>query len=160
MISFLGFLQHVEIFLEFLLLRECNGIETSHLLTFLIPSPVSTCQAHYLDGFDVASMWNVRPSTQISKITLFIEGNLPILQVLDQLYLIWIFLFCKIIQRLSLRYRRSIESVFLLSQLQHLLFYLLKVRRCKYCITRIYIIIEAILYRWTDAKLDIRVQGF
>ena len=72
MVALSSLLQHVEISLQLILLLKGSTIDTLQHLILLTATPVSTCYTLQLNSFYLASRYNVRTSTQVSKFTLSI----------------------------------------------------------------------------------------
>ena len=69
-VALLSLLKHFEIFIEHLLLREGDTIDTCHLLTLSIATPESSSNAGYLDCLDSTRRNEVRTTTKVGEITL------------------------------------------------------------------------------------------
>ena len=70
MVALLSLLKHFEIFIEHLLLREGDTVDTCHLLTLSIATPESSSNAGYLDSLDSTRRNEVRTTTKVGEITL------------------------------------------------------------------------------------------
>src|SRR5688572_19983285 len=104
MVAFLGFLQHMEIFIQFLLLRKGYSIHAGKHLVFFIATPISSSYIEKLDRLDKAGIRNVCALAEVYKITLLIECDLPIFQSRDQFDFIGVSFFGKIIERFCFAY--------------------------------------------------------
>ena len=69
-VALLSLLKHFEIFIEHLLLREGDTVDTCHLLTLSIATPESSSNAGYLDSLDSTRRNEVRTTTKVGEITL------------------------------------------------------------------------------------------
>jgi len=83
-IAFLRFFEEMQILFQFFLLRKSNAINTREHLILFITSPVCSRNIQQFYCFDKTRIWYVRPTAQVSKITLLIECYRTILQVIDQ----------------------------------------------------------------------------
>ena len=70
MVAFLGLLEHDEVFVEHLLLREGDAVDTCHLLALGIAAPESTGHTGDLDGLDGTCGNKVRTTAEIGKMSL------------------------------------------------------------------------------------------
>src|SRR5690349_5431798 len=101
MVTLLCLFQKVEILLQFLLLWKSNTIYAGKHFILLVTAPVSSSHAEKLNSFDETGVGNVRPFAEVYKITLFIKGNLPIIQSRDQFHFIFITLLGKVLKCVS-----------------------------------------------------------
>src|SRR5690606_33628963 len=97
-IPFLCLLEQGEVFIKFFLIGEGNAIDACQHLILLITSPVGSGNIGELDSLDKTSMRNMGTATEIGKIALGIECDLPIIQILQQFDLVGVVLFPEITQ--------------------------------------------------------------
>ena len=120
MVAFLGFFQHYQIFVQHFLLRESYTINTCHLLTVFLPSPISTGHRKQLDSFDRSSRGQVGTTAKVGKRTLCISGDVSILQFGNQFTFISFTSFTEFLQRILFSDALTHQYLFLCSQLGHL----------------------------------------
>ncbi|MPM96977.1 hypothetical protein SDC9_144147 [bioreactor metagenome] len=72
-IAFLGFFEFHQVFIQFLLFRKSNAVDTCHHRTFLITTPIRTCNGEEFHGFDLRSIGQMRPATKVGECTALVE---------------------------------------------------------------------------------------
>ena len=75
MVAPLGFFDLFQVRLEFFLVKERGAVKTLQAATGHVSFPVRTGNAHHFDGFDFAGVGDVRPATQVDKLSLAIEAD-------------------------------------------------------------------------------------
>ena len=154
MVAFLGFFQHYQIFVQHFLLRESYTINTCHLLTVFLPSPISTGHRKQLDSFDRSSRGQVGTTAKVGKRTLCISGDVSILQFGDQFTFISLTSFTEFLQRILFSDALTHQYLFLYSQLGHLGLDSWQICLLNDCFTRVYIIVKTVFNGRTDTKLN------
>ncbi len=102
-VALLSLLKHSEIFVEHLLLREGDTIDTSHLLALCIATPESSGNACNLDSLDSASAHEVRTFTEVCKRSLCIGSDGTVFKILfDMLALVLLTVGTELLQGISL----------------------------------------------------------
>ena len=162
MVALLCFLLFLFILIELFLSFECKAINTRKHLAFFVATPVCTSHFLELECTDFASILNMRPTAQIRKITERIERNNFVLrQIINNLSLILLtILFCPL-QSLSTRLLFTNKRKLLRNNFAHLFFNLAEVIFRDLHIAKIDIVIETIINRWTNSKLNcccVRIQ--
>ena len=76
MIALLGFLEHREIIVEFLLGFECGAVNALELRILFVAFVVSARHVRELERADVSRAHHVRPGAEIDEIAVAIERNL------------------------------------------------------------------------------------
>ena len=79
-VTFLGFFQQHQIFIQHFLFRECDTIDTGQHLTVFVTAPVSTGNSCQLDSLDRRSRHQVRTTAKVSKRTLGVGSNMSVFQ--------------------------------------------------------------------------------
>ena len=157
-VAFLRLLQHHQVLIQHLLLREGDTIKTNQLLTLLVATPVSTCYAQDLHRLQVRGVGQVRATTQIGERTLRIGSDRTISQLTDQLSFIFFSAVAKHLQSILLRDALTLDLLLLGHQLLHLRLDCGEVALLDHGLTRIYIIVKTILDSRTDTELNARIQ--
>ena len=75
----------MEIFVQFLLLGECNSIKPRQHLVLFIPTPIGSSNAKEFHRFYETGVRYVRPFAEINKIALLIKSDLAIFQPINPL---------------------------------------------------------------------------
>jgi hypothetical protein len=83
-VAFFGLFQHHEVFIEFLLFGERDGVHAGQLLAFFIAAPVSSGEVEDFHRFDGFCAGDVRAFAEVGEIALLVKGDLSILQAIDQ----------------------------------------------------------------------------
>ncbi len=159
-VALLGFLKHDEIFIEHLLLREGDAVDTRHLLAVGIATPESTGYTRNLDGLDGARRYEVRTTAEVGEVALGISGDGAILQILrDVLHLVLLSSGLKLLDGIGLRHFAADDGLILLGELLHLSLYLGEVVfRDGLTLGRHHIVEETILDGRAEAELDAGIQ--
>ena len=157
-VAFLGFFQHSQIFIQHFLFRESNTVNTSHLLTVFLSSPISTSYRKQLNSFNRSCAHQVRTTAQVGKCALCICSNMSVFQFRNQLALISFASFTEHFKRIFFRNALTYQSFFSGSQFFHLFLNSRQVTFLNHSFTRIYIIIETVFNGRTDTKLDTRIK--
>ncbi len=71
----LGFLEHLQVLIEFILGRESHTVDALHLSILVVTAPVSAADSLQLEGADLAGCLNVRAAAEVHKIAVFIKGG-------------------------------------------------------------------------------------
>ena len=158
MVAFLGFFHQYQVFVQHLLLREGDTVKTNQLFAFFVATPVCTGYAHYLNGFQVRGIRQVRTAAEVCKRTLRIGRNLTVFQLTDKLGFIFFTSVTKHFQRVSFRYILTFDLLFLSHQFQHFSFDSRKIAFFDNSVTRIHVIVESILDSRSDTELDAGIQ--
>ena len=101
MVAFFGLFQQYQVFIQFLLFGEGNGVNPRQLFAFLVAAPVSAGQIQDFDGFDRLRTWNVWAFAEIGEVALLVEGNLSVLQAFNQFQLVLVAFFCEILDGIA-----------------------------------------------------------
>ena len=102
MVATLGFFQELEILIKHLLLGEGDTIDTCHLRTLLIATPVGGTNSHHLDCLDRSGRHEVRAAAKVRVLSLSIGGNMTIFKFLNQLILVSLSVLSEELKRVSL----------------------------------------------------------
>ena len=125
MVALLGFLQHHEILVKHLLLREGDTVDTCHLLALGIATPEGSGNTRYLDSLDKTGRYKVRATAKVGKGTLCICRDCAVLKVLvNVLTLVELSVGIELCQRVGLRHVLAHYRLILLGQFHHLCLYL------------------------------------
>ena len=158
-VAFFSLFHQHEIFVQHFLFRERNTIDTCHLRTFFIATPVSTSHAQQLHSFNFSRIHQVRTATKVCKRTLCIESDCTIFEVRYQLTFERFTTFFKHFQGISFRDVLTNHRFFLSYKLCHFLFDGSKVRFFNDGASgRHNIIVEAIFNSRTNTKLNAWIQ--
>ncbi len=159
-VALLGFLQHGEILVEHLLLREGHAIDTCHLLTLCVTAPERASYARDLYSLYGAGRQQVRTLAKVGEIALCICGDGTILQVLgDMLHLILLSHSLKLLEGVCLCHFFANHGLVFLGELFHLGLNLREVVLGDGCsLWRHDIIEEACLNGRAETKLDARIK--
>ena len=155
MVTFLSLLKHDEVFVEHLLLREGDAIETLQLCLAGIATPEGACDRGELDSLDDTCRNDMRSFTKVGEVALGVGGDRTILEVLvDVLHLILLSLCLELCYGISLSHFLTHYGFVLASQFKHLILYLLEVALLDHLAVRqLNIIEETVLCGRTETKL-------
>ena len=84
-VTALGLLYHLQIFIEHLLLGEGDAVHTSHHRTLFVTTPICRTYRCYLDGLDRRSAHQVRATAKVGIITLCVSCDMTIFEFFNQL---------------------------------------------------------------------------
>ena len=157
MVTFFGFFQNNQIFIQHLFLRESNTVNTRHHLAVFMSTPVSTGYRHQFDSLNRCSSHQVRATAQIRKSTLRISSNVTILQFRDQFTFISFSTITEFCQCIRFWNTFSHNSFFLCYQFCHFSLNHRKVRFFNSSLTRIHIIVETVFNGRTNTELNTRI---
>ena len=157
MVTFLGFFQNNQIFIQHLFLRESNTVDTRHHLAVFMSTPVSTGYRHQFDSLNRRSSHQVRATAQIRKSTLRISSNVTIFQFRDQFTFISFSTITEFCQCIRFWNTFSHNSFFLCYQFCHFSLNRRKVRFFNSSLTRIHIIVETVFNGRTNTELNTRI---
>ena len=102
----------------------------------------------------------MRSAAQIGEVAVLIEGNLAVLEFIDQLNLVLVTFLRKIFEGISLGHMRAFESLLAVREFHHLLLDSREIRISKLSVTKVNVIIESVFNSRSDAELDTRIKGF
>ena len=160
-VALLRFLQHIEISVQLILLRESRAVNTLQHLVFTVAAPVCAGDIHQLHtvALDTTGRIKMRAGTQVGKVALLVERNGRVLrQVVDELHLVRLILLLHQFTRLSTRQLKTLQRQFFLADLLHLglerIQMLLRERE-----RRVKVIVEAVFDRRADCELHFRIQA-
>src|SRR5690625_744504 len=148
----------LNVLLKHLLLLEDDPIYTGKLPVLRPPPLVCTGNGGQFDRLEHAGIRNVRPSAELGKFTMRIEGDGSVLQVPDQFEFILILLLFIKLQSLIPGDLPSLKSGSLSGQLEHLLLQRLQILGPYGHITKIYVVVESILYGRSDTEFGFRPE--
>ena len=161
-IALLRLFQHVEVLVEFVLLRECGAVNTLQHLLGGIAAPVSAGNVHQLDAVALYAAGGVQMRTcaQVSELALLVEGNGSVFrQIVNQLYLVRLLALFHELDGLCARQLEALELLLLLADLAHLCLESIEVL-LREGERRIKIVVEAVVDGGADGQLDLRIQAF
>ena len=159
-VALLSLLQHHEILVQHLLLRERDTVDTSHLLAVSVAAPESTRHARYLDGLDSTCRCEVRTAAEVGKRALRVCRDGTVLKVLvDVLALILLTVGLELLQGVSLRYIAAHHRLVLACQFLHLSLNLREVvLRDSNALRRHHVVEESVLDGRTETELNARIK--
>ncbi len=163
MVALLGLLQHQQILLQFLLLGEGDGVEAGELLALLIPAPIGSGHAQHLHRLDARGVRNVRPAAQIGEIALGIEGDLPVLQAVDQLQFVLVAFLGEVLDGVGLAHFLAVERELLGGEFLELGLDGGEITLANAPFTEVHVVVEPVLDGRADAEFGPRIerlQGF
>ena len=160
MVAFGGFFQQNEVFVQFFLFRESDGIDTGQLFAFLVATPVSTGGLQQLDGLDGGGVVQVRASAEVGERAALIEGDRAVFQIVDQLQFVFVAFLGEVVQCFGFGHLAAHEFDFLGGQLLHFGFDFRKVIRRDAIIHEIDVVVEAVFDMGADAELDTGIKAF
>jgi hypothetical protein len=76
MVALLGLLQHVQMGIEFILLRPCRAVDALQLFVLLVAAPVGAGDLHQLEDLELAGRRHVRAAAQVDEIALAIQRDI------------------------------------------------------------------------------------
>ncbi len=152
MISFLSFFKHLQIFIQLLLYRKCDAVNSCKHFVFFIAFPISAGNTCEFNSFYSSCWRNMGAPAQVSKISLCVKSYFAIIQTLQQIEFIFISFFRKIFYSFFFRNFFSWILIILASQFIHFLFQLFKIFLVHFSITKVHIIIKPIFNRWTNPE--------
>ena len=156
-VALLGLLEHVKVGVEVCLLLEGRAVDALQHLVVLIAAPVSTSDAHELQGLDLARRDDVRASAEIRELALRVHRDLlAFRQVVDELDLVGLAFLLEELQGLFAADLLALELEILLDDLLHLF---LDVRKISFrqLAVDVEVIVEAIVDGRSDGQAHIRV---
>ena len=159
MVTLLCLLEHHEILIEKGLLREGYSVDSGKLLTLLIASPVCSgdgCELHRLDHRGIAEM---RSAAEIGKTSVLVEGNLAVLQFVNQFNLVFVPLLIEIFESIRLCHVSALERLPGMGELEHLLLDGREIIVGKDLVTKVDVIVESVLKSRSDSELHARIKG-
>ena len=159
-VALLGLLQHQQILVEHLLLREGDAIDARHLLALGVAAPEGSGHARYLDGLDGTRRYQVRAAAEVSEAALRISSDRSVLQVLvDVLHLVVLAHGLELLDGVGLRHLAAHHGLVFLGQLAHLGLDLREVvLRDHLAVCRHHVVEEAVLHSRTKSELYAGVQ--
>ena len=156
-VALLGLLEHVEVGIEVCLLLEGRAVDALQHLVVLIAAPVSTSDAHELQGLDLARRDDVRASAEIRELALRVHRDLlAFRQVVDELDLVGLALLLEELQGLFAADFLALELEVLLDDLLHLFLDIRKIGFRQLTVD-VEVIVEAILDGWADGQAHIGI---
>ena len=158
-VTFLCLFHLCQIFIQLILLRECNTINTLQGFTVGITTPICRITCSQLDGIALNASGGIqmRTGAQVGKFALLIErNNLVLRQVVDELNLIRLILHQ--LQCFRPGQLKTLHLELFLADFAHFCLNLLHDLRGERK-WRIQVIIEAVVNRRTDCQLYLRVQA-
>ena len=159
MVATLGFFKKLEILIKHLLLREGDTVDTRHLRTLFIATPVGGTYSHHLDSLDGSGRHQVRATAKVRILTLGIGGDMAVLKFFNQLILIRLSVLSEELKRVSLGNIATYEGFLASDEFLHLLFNQPKVALGDAdAFGGHHVIIESIFDSRTDTKLRTRPQ--
>ena len=159
-VTLFGFLQHVDIFIQIRLFFKSGCIDALEHLVFFAAAPVCARNAHELDIFALARGFKVRTCAEIHKIALTIEANHGVFgQVANEFHLIGLILFLHEANSLLAGEFETLKRQVFGNYLCNFLFNLRKIFGAERNI-RVKVVVEAVIDRRSDCKLDFRPKAF
>ena len=161
-IALLRLFQHVEVLVEFVLLRECGAVNTLQHLLGGIAAPVSAGDVHQLDAVALYAAGGVqmRACAQVGELALLVEGNGSVFrQIVNQLYLVRLLALFHELDGLCARQLEALELLLLLADFAHLCLESIEVL-LREGERRIKIVVEAVVDGRADGQLHLRIQAF
>src|SRR5690554_6020302 len=74
-ITLFSFFETLQILLECFLIAPGSTVHTLQHLVARVAAPVGTSHTSKLEGFELASLWHMRSTTEVYELTLTIEGQ-------------------------------------------------------------------------------------
>ena len=159
MVAFFSLFHQHEIFVQHFLFRERNTINTCHLRTFFVATPVSTSHAQQLHSLDFSRIHQVRTTTKVSERTLSIKSDSTIFEVVNQLTFERFTTFFKHFQGISFRDILTHDRLFFSHKFCHFLFDGSQIRFFNNgASSRHHIIVESAFDSRTNTKLNTWIQ--
>ena len=156
-IALLGLLEHMEVCVEISLLLEGRAVDALQHLVVLVAAPVSTGDAHELQGLDLARRDDVRAGAEIRELALRVHRDLlTCRQILDEFDLVIFALLLEEVQGLLTADFLALELEVLLDDLLHLFLDLGKIRLRELTV-HVEIVVEAVVDGRADGQLDIGI---
>ena len=160
MVTFLCFLEKYKVFIQKRFLRECDTIYTGKLRTFLVSSPICTCDGCHLHGLDEFRISEVRSTAEIGKIAILVECNLAVLEFADKFELVLVTFLREIFYCIFLGDMGAFELLLTACKFQHLLLDSREIRVGKLLSAKVNVIIESVFDSRSDTELHTRIKGF
>ncbi len=145
MITFLRLLQHFQVSSEFFLLGESDPVDAGQHFSVFIAAPVGPGDPQEFYRLDLAGIRQMRPAAEIGESTGFIKGDLPVFQFINEFKFILVSFFSEITDGFILAHFPAAEGLFFPGELQHAVFDLFKIRIRNLVVTKVDIIIKAVL---------------
>ena len=158
MVAFLGLFQELQILLEVFLLGEGNPVNTGQHLAILIPAPISPGNRSQLERLDKRGIRDMRPAAQIGERAVGIKGNRTIGQIVNQIQLVLVPLFGKVLDSLGFADILADKSLLLGSQLHHPFLDFREIVRRNLIVAEIDIVIETGVDMRPDTELGTGIQ--
>ena len=159
-VALLGFFQHQQVLVQHGLLGEGDAVDAGQLFALLVALPVGAGDGGQLDGLDVIGVLDVRAAAQVREVAVLVEGDGPVLEVLDQFALVGIPLLLEVFHRIGLGDLRTLESFLGTGQGGHLVLDGLEVGIGDLPVAQVHVVVESGLNGRTHAEFGARVQGF
>ena len=153
-VALLGLLQHVKVFVQLLLFREADCVDSRKLLALFIPAPVGSGKSGQLDRLDRPHVGQVRSAAKVHKAAAGVEGDASVFKILNEFRLIFIPLLFKIGQRVRLGDFRAYNRLFAADDFRHFRLDFRKILRGDGVVHEIDIVVEAGLNARAYAELD------
>ncbi len=157
-VTLLGLLEEGEILVEHLLLGEGDAVDAHELLALLVAAPEGSGERCDLDGLDGGGIGDVRAAAEVGKRALRIGGDVAVLQLGDELALVFLATVAEELEGVGLRDVSAHDGLLLLGQLEHLLLDFGEVGRGELVVTRVDVVIETVFDSGTDAELHAGIQ--
>ena len=159
MVALFSFLHEGDILIEQLLLGEGDAVDTCHLRTFLVATPVGGAHSRNLHSLDGCCIHEVGTTTEVCEGALRVSGDVTVLEVSNELVLVCLSLVAEELQRIGLGYILTHQRFLALHEFHHLLLDSLEVSFADdSTLGRHHIVVEASLNGRTYTELRARVQ--
>ena len=106
----------------------------------------------------MSGVWNVGTTAEVREPTLRVEGDRAVLQILEQIELVFVSLVLEVGDGLGLRHVAPDVLALLLGQFQHLLLHGREILVAEDVIAEIDVVVEAALHSRSHPELDARVK--
>ncbi len=159
-VALLGFLQQHEVFVQFLLLGEGDGVKAGELLALLIAAPVGPGHAEHLHRFDGRGVRQVRPAAEVGEVALSVEADGAVLEAVDQLQLVFVALLLEVGDGLGLGHFAAGEDFLPRGQLLHLVLDGLEVSVADHLVAQVDVVVKAVLDGRTDPEFGAGIKCF
>ena len=157
-IALLGLFEHREILVKHALLRESDSVYTGQLLPALIAFPIGARDRCQLDGLDIIDVLDMRSAAKVREVAVGVERDLAVLEILDELALVFVVLVFEILEGVRLGHLLALEGLLGAGEFNHLVLNLLEIRLGNLPVAEIHIIVEPIFHGRAYSELDARIK--
>ena len=145
MVALLGLFKKSQILIEHLLLGEGDAVHTHKLFALFVAAPERPGERCYLGGLDRGGVRDVGTTAQVGERALCVGGDVSVLKFGYELTLVLLATVAKHFQRIRLGDVSAYDWLFLLSEFKHFFLDLGEFGGCELVLSRVDVIIEAVL---------------